>query len=143
MPQVNTHIFVLAIDPGETVGIALAKVSKKDMSIQAITSQPWEQFAVELTSVLIQFRPFVIVERSPQPFGDSKQTIRVQQTIEMATEYADRVWVISPGDWKPVAERRKWKSKGNNQHERDAMNMVRFYAWNKLGAEPTEKDELQ
>lgn len=143
MAQMHTFIFVLAIDPGEVVGIALAKVSKKNMTIQAITSQPWDQFAAGFAPVLIQFKPFVVIERSPQPFGDSKQAIRVQKAIEIASAYVDRVWVISPGDWKPVAERRGWATKGKNQHEHDAMNMIRFYAWNKLGAEPSEKDELK
>lgn len=68
----------------------------------------------------------VILERMPKVM-DQKLTAFYARILEEARN-ACSLYLISPGEWKPLAIAQRWKFRiASTQHERDAYNMFRYW----------------
>ena len=108
---------VLAIDLGETTGIALYDVVARRLRCDS-TKNP-----TDIVPLRFLVKPHsVILERFPENRS-------VSHEVEIAYGTLSKTSIlISPGTWKPFMKNRKKDfSQISNKHEKDAVNMLRYY----------------
>jgi hypothetical protein len=108
---------ILAVDLGVTTGSAWYYHSVKHFSCTSI-SDPRQIFAlIEIVDPKV-----IIVERFPE-------TRKLPRDVEEVYNIlAETAILISPSTWKPfMREKRKWFPQKMTQHEKDAVNILRYY----------------
>ncbi|KKL59410.1 hypothetical protein LCGC14_2215620 [marine sediment metagenome] len=108
---------VLAIDMGETTGIALYDVVARQLRCDS-TEDP-----ESIVPLIFLVKPHsVILERFPE-----NRTVSHEVEIAYGTLSKTSI-LISPGAWKPfMKSRKRYFPQVTCTHEKDAVNMLRYY----------------
>lgn len=121
LPQI---LRIVALDIGGTTGVAFYDLECKRMTCCSSSN------VNDIFPMLKIIQPDVLIlERFPN-------AILVSDEVAFAYDRA-RLWyqpfMIFPGHWKPVMQARPSKfPDAKNQHEQDAVDMIRFYLFTKL-----------
>jgi hypothetical protein len=114
---------ILSIDPGDHVGVCF----KNSCSIELHTFTDYDVL-FNYVSDIIQNVDIVIIERPPKGlnvsfFNEIKYWAKDKEIV-----------LISPGEWKPVAKKRKWRCPDKkDRHAHDAWKMMIFYEFKNCG----------
>ena len=108
---------VLAIDLGETTGIALYDVVARQLRCDS-TKNP-----ADVVPLILLIKPHsVILERFPD-----NRTVSTEVELAYGTLSKTSV-LVSPGAWKPFMKvRKRYFPQVTCKHEKDAVNMLRYY----------------
>ena len=108
---------VLAIDLGETTGIALYDVVTCQLRCESI------EHPLKVIPLIFLVEPnSVILERFPDNRTISSEVEKVYATLVKTSI------VISPSAWKPFMKvRKRYFPQVTCKHEKDAVNMLRYY----------------
>lgn len=119
----NLPYYLLSIDLGETTGLAAYERSSRDLRCAST-----EHFQI-LLPLLVLWKPDVILlERFPR-----NHTLEYELEI-VYRQLASKSFLVSPGSWKPFMQaQEKLTLETKNQHERDAINMLRYYMHTTFG----------
>lgn len=113
----------LAIDPGETNGVAVYNAKFRLVELMSYT-KPNLLTAIEK----IEVKPDIALVESAPTFGDNYQISWVMAVMEALAEKGIATYTIKPSAWKPIAKANGWQvSAGKTQHEKDAFNLIRYY----------------
>lgn len=114
---------VIAIDPGASTGIAI--INLFPLKLKELCTVPLAQIEFQLTL----FEPDVIVIEKEPAFGVREQSALVRDIMLKCSQLTQaRIEFILPMEWKPIAKAKEWQQKaGQDQHQKDAYNMLRFY----------------
>ena len=118
---------IVAVDLGETTGVAIYDLHARTLKCSS-TDEPSHLFPT-----LEIIKPSVLIlERFPESRNLSFDIALVYGSLlEQYTSV-----LVSPGEWKPVMKTRKFDhSMAKNQHERDAIDMIRYYIFSQWGEE--------
>ena len=108
---------VLAIDLGETTGIALYDVVTRQLRCDS-AENPFD-----IVPLILLIKPHsVILERFPD-----NRTVSTEVELAYGTLSTTSV-LISPGAWKPFMKgKKRYFPQVTCKHEKDAVNMLRYY----------------
>lgn len=108
---------IISIDLGETTGVAAYEFSSRKLYCSA-TKDP-QHLVILLESLYCNE---ILLERFPESHD-------MEYSIEIAyRQLAMKSILISPGEWKPFMQNKKRKfEQAKTQHEKDAINMLRYY----------------
>ena len=87
----------------------------------------------EVYFLLSAYKPDdIILERFPNMSSVDSSVDLVYNTLCLY----ENIVIISPGEWKPVMKTRSLEcSKPTNRHEKDALDILRFYLFTNWGSE--------
>lgn len=117
------------VDPGGTTGVVVASYQAEEgltVLYRGSHSHP-DQVLVPLKN----HKPRVtIIEIPAERSAGANLGYRVYVRLVESLPEIGTVHSFRPGEWKPVAKAQQWKKpRGWNRHEWDALNLVRFYLW--------------
>lgn len=115
---------VLAIDPGETVGLAVVD-SKQDILYHAAI--PFEHARAAVIGRLFLYSPTVVaMESPPQILTNVKDYWAILENL--LRSYNFDVVKVSPGTWKPLTKvLEDGTASFRTQHEKDAVCIARYF----------------
>jgi len=119
----NLPYTIISIDLGETTGVASYELLSR--ALRCTATQHFQQ----LFPLLVLLRPNeILLERFPGKHA-------LDYSIEIAyRQLAMKSILISPSEWKPFMQTKKKKfDHAETQHEKDAINMLRYYMITTLG----------
>ena len=118
---------IVSIDLGETTGVAMYELRFRSLVCSSLTNP--EQVILLLSA----YQPdIILLERFPNMSSVDSSVDLVYNTLSLHQE----VILISPGEWKPIMKVRKLEcSKTTNRHEKDALDILRFYLFTNWGSE--------
>ena len=122
-----SRLYIIAIDLGEITGIALYDPCCQFLVCSSLI------YPVEVVPIINFLKPEVIIlERFPHTRSLSIEIETVYHNIVMR----DETTIYSPGEWKPVMNNRRRKFlQAINDHEKDAINLIRYYIFCTSGEE--------
>lgn len=120
--------YVIAIDPGVTIGLAL--LSQHDGSIiETAAIDTKGEWRISLRSWLVSYddEAEVVCEAGPS-FGRHNDDI-LRRVEELVLNYANEVRWLTPSRWKghPKAKLTRAETTGRTKHEHDAAGMGRVW----------------
>lgn len=119
----NLPYYYLSIDLGETTGLAAYERSSRDLRCAST-----KHFQI-LLPLLVLWKPDVILlERFPRNHA-------LESELEIVyRQLAPKSFLIYPGAWKPFMKaQKKLTLETKNRHEKDAINMLRYYMHTSFG----------
>ena len=119
----NSPYTLISVDLGETTGVVVYERTTRDVRIAS--TKHFQQ----LLPLLILLKPDVILlEKFPRNHSLEYELEIVYRQI------ARKAIIISPSEWKPFMKaQKKFDDPDVNQHERDAVNMLRYYMFISFG----------
>ena len=122
-----SRLYIIAIDLGEITGIALYDAYCQSLVCSSLI------YPVEVVPIIDFIKPeIIILERFPRNRSLSPSIEAVYNNVITRRETG----IVSPGNWKSVMKSRKLKfSQASNQHEKDAIDMIRYYLFCVRGEE--------
>jgi hypothetical protein len=118
---------IVSIDLGETTGVAMYDLRFRSLTCASLSNP--EQVILLLSAYKSNV---TLMERLPNMSSVNSSVDVVYNTISLY----DGIILISPGEWKPIMKVRKLEcSKATNQHEKDALSILRFYLFTNWGSE--------
>src|SRR3990167_4622015 len=118
---------IVSIDLGETTGVAVYDLHFRSLVCSSLMDPN------QVILLLSAYKPdIILLERFPSMSSVDSSVDLVYNTLSLHQE----VILISPGDWKPVMKTKSLEcSKSTNRHEKDALDILRFYLFTNWGSE--------
>lgn len=131
-------MWIVGIDPGVNTGIVIAeKLSNNNYKVVYKTvygaNTPDILGLRDRVQKLVADTVFV-VEAPPQFSTNSgtqyRYNVLIDQLHDLIHAPSNRLRVVSPGEWKPIAKAQRWaRPVGWTRHEVDAYNLIRYYLY--------------
>ena len=118
---------IVSIDLGETTGVAVYDLHFRSLVCSSLMDPN------QVILLLSAYKPdIILLERFPSMSSVDSSVDLVYNTLSLHQE----VILISPGEWKPVMKTKSLEcSKSTNRHEKDALDILRFYLFTNWGSE--------
>ena len=118
---------IVSIDLGETTGVAVYDLHFRSLVCSSLMDPN------QVILLLSAYKPdIILLERFPSMSSVDSSVDLVYNTLSLHQE----VILISPGEWKPVMKTKILEcSKSTNRHEKDALDILRFYLFTNWGSE--------
>ena len=130
-------LYIMAIDPGEQTGWVLCRLNLPphdlEFEVEQLGTQPFEEMLKDMRvwGTIGATVDVFVLETYPSRLSESEQMKRVLRLSQLISDQFmpySKLFLMSPADWKPIAKAQKWHVDGKTPHEKDAFNILRYYA---------------